>query len=377
MNMTLMKVTHPTTEEPVSSTDKCDTDPSGLDQGGPNPGDMIDNQNGSRKNQAHPSRTENTDSTYPICTDPCDTDPGGSDPSDMLAHPNGSCMNRAEPWCTENPNSTYPVRTDPCDMDPNGLDPGDMVAHLNSSRMNRAQPCCIENSDSTFPICTDPCDMDPGGSDPGDMVAHLNDSHMNGSRVNVKHAYHLFLQKQMKESNFTIANALAMKKRVSSQLVIESNTQFFCLETSPLEIYLASHLRRYYHWCTTKNLSTGVTSAGPVIKNSVVTYIPADVDYYVDKVADTLSVVRAVSSVFQQHNLSPDIFQVLLFCADHGEISRCHDKSYSHVIDFGIKAEVQSTNHKALLYGHKYFNRVENPLQEIICQSIGNIVDFI
>ena len=336
MNVTLINVTHPTTEEPVS-TDKCDTD----------------------------------------CTDPCDTDRGGSDPVDMVAHPNGSRMNEAHPSRTENPDSKYPIRFDPCDTDHGGSDPVDMVAHPNNSRMNKAHPSCTENPDSTYPIRTDPCDSDRGGLDPVDMVAHPNGSRMIGSRVNVKHAYHLFLQKRMKESDFTKANASAMKKRVSSQLVIESDSQFFCLETSPIEIYLASHLRRYYHWRTTKNLSTGVTSGGPVIKNSVVTYIPADVDYYMDKATDTLSVVRATSSVFQGHNLSADMFWVLLFCAEHGAVSGRHDKSYSRVLDFGIKAELQSTNHKALLYGHKYFNRVENQLQETIRQSIGNLVDFI
>ena len=276
-------------------------------------------------------------------------------PIDLVEHSNGSRFEHVPPS-----NDTVEHRTGtPTNVSPN-VPPIDIVEHSNV-RFEHVPP---SNYDVEHTTTIDKVERATGT--PSDVL------HASGSQQ-----YDSFLGKGMKESDFTIANASVMDQRISSQLVIERDNQFFCLESAPLEIYLASNLRNCYHWRQNSQRVDRQPSTGPVIKNSVVTYIPAKVDYYVDKATDVLSVVRATSPVFARHNFSAEIFHVLLFCARHGTVSRRHEASYSRVLDFGIKAELQSINHDIMVYGQKYFNLIESQLRDTIRQSIGNMIDFI
>ena len=183
---------------------------------------------------------------------------------------------------------------------------------------------------------------------------------------------------KMKSSDFRIPSASEMQERVFSQLVIERDSVLFCLETAPLEIYLASDLQNRFHWRESRLMSEDHHSLRPLMRNCAAMSIPADKDCHVDKLTDTLSVVRSTSTIFQRHNLKAHVFEVLLFCANNGEISRRHEESCSRVMDFGIKAEIQTENHDMLVYGQKYFQMIEKEkLRQEIHQSLGNIVDFI
>ena len=192
-------------------------------------------------------------------------------------------------------------------------------------------------------------------------------------------AYENFLRQEHVPDGFRIPSINESRRNISSQLYIETRETVYCLETAPVEMYLATGLCRYPHWRSTirKNCTTSFPGFGPQICNTVTTYIPPSVESFVDKASDVLSVIRSTSGIFKRNELKADLFQLLLFCSKHGEANGDrHSQSTTRAMHFGIKGELKQPGKDPLLYGSKYLRCLDSYTRENIKRSIANIIDF-
>ena len=172
-----------------------------------------------------------------------------------------------------------------------------------------------------------------------------------------------------------------LRQRVSSQLFIDSGSQLYCLETSSLEVYCATNLRKRKHWRQShffdRHNEYFSHSPGPLIANTVVTYVPSLTGQYIDGANDVLSVARSFSDIFRRNELvlKGDLMALLRHCATCGEVDDSRrDGLFARVMDFGVKPELGT------IYGKKFF--ATNECYDIaemnmIRQTLANVVDFV
>ena len=189
------------------------------------------------------------------------------------------------------------------------------------------------------------------------------------------------------EKNFHTLNGLQfcpdneISDRLSSQLFINSGHQLYCLETSTLEVYCATNLRKRKHWRQTRFIDRRVdgstNSPGPLIANTIVTYVPSSTSEYIDGANDVLSVARSSSDIFRRNELvlKGDLMALLRHCASCGAKDDCRrDGWFARVMDFGVKPELGT------IYGNKFFktnNSCNAAQMNTIRQTLANVVDFV
>ena len=114
-----------------------------------------------------------------------------------------------------------------------------------------------------------------------------------GQLMEHTNAYKIFLSQEYVPDCFQILSINKARRNISSQLYIETHEIVYCLETAPIEMYLATGLCSYPNWRSRiqKNCSTLFPGVGPHTCNTVTTYIPPLVKSFVDKASDVLSVI--------------------------------------------------------------------------------------
>jgi hypothetical protein len=183
----------------------------------------------------------------------------------------------------------------------------------------------------------------------------------------------------MKWNEMTLASKMEMSSQAASFLVIHQEGMDIVSKLSPIEVYMAEDLFKFYHY-----RQTGGPSFYPTDKiGDIVLQIGYNVDKFVNKSMLSFQICREESSIFEEHQkYLPTIPQCSRLCnalVKHGskDVTRCKTQ---YRVNIGNGGQHRPTGIPEVLIGLGFRDSLQADPEfdeEEVMETIGTLAEFV